>query len=107
MKILTSGSGCRHMISYRMQHTMRIRSYYINSPEEFDSRTTKRFRLSALCILLGSVVFAQPSPSPQTFCNPLNLSYRFMNDAIDAREAADPLVILFHFGCLERKTRNE
>jgi hypothetical protein len=35
------------------------------------------------------------SQSPQTFCNPLNLNYRFMVDAIDAREAADPVIVLF------------
>lgn len=38
---------------------------------------------------------AQPAADPQTFCNPLDLSYRFMSDQIDAREAADPVMILF------------
>ena len=38
---------------------------------------------------------AQPVKEPQTFCNPLNLNYRFMADAIDAREAADPVIVLF------------
>jgi len=40
-------------------------------------------------------VLAQPVMEPQTFCNPLNLSYRFMVDAVDAREAADPVIVLF------------
>jgi xylan 1,4-beta-xylosidase len=38
---------------------------------------------------------AQINSSPKTFCNPLNLSYRFMADAIDAREAADPVIVLY------------
>jgi hypothetical protein len=38
---------------------------------------------------------AQPAQSPKTFCNPMNLSYRFMSDAVDAREAADPVIVLF------------
>jgi xylan 1,4-beta-xylosidase len=42
--------------------------------------------------LLSSVVFAQ---LPQTYCNPLNLDYRFMSDVIDAREAADPVIVLY------------
>jgi xylan 1,4-beta-xylosidase len=45
--------------------------------------------------LLSSLILAQPSVSPTTFCNPLNLNYRFMADAVDAREAADPVVVLF------------
>jgi xylan 1,4-beta-xylosidase len=47
-------------------------------------------------ILLGGLLLASlPAKSQQTFCNPLNLNYRFMSDANDAREAADPVVILF------------
>ena len=49
-----------------------------------------------LCIILfSSVMVAQPAENPQTFCNPLNLNYRFMVDAVDAREAADPVIVLF------------
>lgn len=43
----------------------------------------------------GYFIMAQPASEPQTFCNPLNLNYRFMVDAIDAREAADPVIVLF------------
>jgi xylan 1,4-beta-xylosidase len=46
-------------------------------------------------MLLNSLTLAQPAQNPQTFCNPLNLNYRFMVDAVDAREAADPVVVLF------------
>jgi hypothetical protein len=46
-------------------------------------------------LLLSSLAMAQPTQNPQTFCNPLNLNYRFMIDAVDAREAADPVVVLF------------
>ncbi len=57
----------------------------------------KRFPiLGILSVLLCSHLQAQPSSSPKTYCNPMNLSYRFMADAIDAREAADPVVVLFH-----------
>ncbi|MBN1694139.1 family 43 glycosylhydrolase [candidate division WOR-3 bacterium] len=45
-----------------------------------------------LCFFL---LTALPAKSQQTFCNPLNLNYRFMSDAVDAREAADPVIILF------------
>jgi len=47
-------------------------------------------------ILLGGLLLAtQTAKAQQTFCNPLNLNYRFMSDAKDAREAADPVIILF------------
>jgi xylan 1,4-beta-xylosidase len=46
-------------------------------------------------LLVSVVIYAQPSQSPRTFCNPLNLSYRFMVDAVDAREAADPVIVVF------------
>lgn len=45
--------------------------------------------------LYGLFLISLPVKSQQTFCNPLNLNYRFMSDAIDAREAADPVIILF------------
>jgi len=48
-----------------------------------------------LMMLPGYYIAAQPATEPQTFCNPLNLNYRFMVDAIDAREAADPVIVLF------------
>jgi hypothetical protein len=46
-------------------------------------------------LLLNAPVTAQPAENPQTFCNPLNLNYRFMADAIDAREAADAVIVLY------------
>lgn len=58
-------------------------------------KTTKRFLILAFGLMGYSLIFAQPAQNPQTFCNPLNLSYRFMVDAVDAREAADPVIILF------------
>lgn len=51
--------------------------------------------LILILFLLNSFALAQPAEIPQTFCNPLNLDYRFMVDAIDAREAADPVMVLF------------
>jgi hypothetical protein len=56
---------------------------------------TQRHQLLLLCLLLSSLALAQPAENPQTFCNPLNLNYRFMADAVDAREAADPVMVLF------------
>ena len=34
--------------------------------------------------------------SPQTFCNPLDLPYRFQLDTPSRREAADPTIVRFH-----------
>ena len=48
-----------------------------------------------LILLQVESILAQPATEPQTFCNPLNLNYRFMVDAIDAREAADAVIVLF------------
>lgn len=45
--------------------------------------------------LLNMPIFAQPAQTPQTYCNPLNLNYRFMSDIVDAREAADPVIVLY------------
>jgi len=58
-------------------------------------KTIKGSRLLVLCLLIGSSVLGQPAENPQTFCNPLNLDYRFMIDAVDAREAADAVILLF------------
>lgn len=51
--------------------------------------------LLILMLFQFKTVFGQASSEPQTFCNPLNLNYRFMVDAVDAREAADPVIVLF------------
>lgn len=59
-------------------------------------KTQKQFFIILSCLLLSGIsVFAQPAENPQTYCNPMNLNYRFMIDAIDAREAADPVIVLF------------
>lgn len=49
-------------------------------------------------ILLFVIVPAcgQISKSPKTFCNPLNLEYRFSLTEKDVREAADPVIVLYH-----------
>jgi len=56
---------------------------------------TPRARILYFQLLCGLLLATQTAKAQQTFCNPLNLNYRFMSDAIDAREAADPVVILF------------
>ncbi|MFH1198188.1 MAG: family 43 glycosylhydrolase [bacterium] len=55
----------------------------------------KTISMLILLALSLSNIDAQQSDNPTTFCNPLNLSYRFMSDAVDAREAADPVIVLF------------
>ena len=39
---------------------------------------------------------ANPPEHPQTFCNPLDLPYRFQLDAPNRREAADPTLVRFN-----------
>ena len=46
-------------------------------------------------LILTDVPNAQIADPPNTFCNPLNLSYRFSYSAKDTREAADPVIVLF------------
>lgn len=58
-------------------------------------RKTIQFLVLIILIVLQNKSVLGQSESPQTFCNPLNLNYRFMVDAIDAREAADPVIVLF------------
>jgi hypothetical protein len=57
-------------------------------------RKTILFLLILAFFQAGSLL-AQSAKGPSTFCNPLNLNYRFMSDAVDAREAADPVIILY------------
>lgn len=57
-------------------------------------------RLTRLYSILFKIFFVpiflfNPAHAQQTFCNPLNLNYRFMNDAEQAREAADPVIVLY------------
>jgi hypothetical protein len=50
----------------------------------------------ALLLAVGATLrAAPPAEAPATFCNPLDLDYRFQPDAPCRREAADPLVVLW------------
>jgi hypothetical protein len=50
-------------------------------------------------LLAGVFCFgAAAADRPQTFCNPLDLPYRFQSDAPSRREAADPTLIRFNGG---------
>ncbi len=42
-----------------------------------------------------SVFFAFKAAGQQTFCNPINISYRFTPDKPSRRAAADPVIVLF------------
>ncbi|HPG41488.1 MAG TPA: family 43 glycosylhydrolase [bacterium] len=59
--------------------------------------TIKRNKITFLVLLAGFILALHISQagSAETFCNPLDLNYRFMSDAADAREAADPVIVLF------------
>jgi len=58
-------------------------------------RLIKNQLFVALIFVQTSSFLALPLQGQQTFCNPLNLNYRFMGDAVDAREAADAVIVLF------------
>jgi len=77
--ILTIGFGIAISFQYSIKNNIRM-------------PITRIVYFQLLCCLL---LFALPAKAQQTFCNPLNLNYRFMSDAKDAREAADPVIILF------------
>jgi xylan 1,4-beta-xylosidase len=48
------------------------------------------------CILAGATLFVPHyAKSQRTFCNPLNISYRFTPDKPSRRAAADPVIVLF------------
>ncbi|HWD90863.1 MAG TPA: family 43 glycosylhydrolase [Verrucomicrobiae bacterium] len=52
---------------------------------------------AALLATIGSVPLASPAAErPQTFCNPLDLPYRFQLDLPSRREAADPTLVRFN-----------
>lgn len=46
------------------------------------------------CFLIFGKVVAQ-SPELSSFCNPLNLNYRYQLDNVSRRESADPVVVMF------------
>jgi xylan 1,4-beta-xylosidase len=64
--------------------------------EDIMIRSLKGFGfIPALALVWAVSASGRTTFSAQTFCNPLNLSYRFSTDAVDAREAADPVMVLF------------
>jgi xylan 1,4-beta-xylosidase len=48
-----------------------------------------------LCVISILSIKGQTYTNPKTFCNPLNLEYRFSLTEKDVREAADPVIVLF------------
>lgn len=74
---------------------MNLKLYLTKFQEETTMQIKKTLQFLGLILLLLSKSVLGQTESPQTFCNPLNLNYRFMADAIDAREAADPVMVLF------------
>lgn len=46
--------------------------------------------------LATSAAWAQGTATPRTFCNPIDISYRFQLDQPSRREAADPVIVLYH-----------
>ena len=48
-----------------------------------------------LPLILGCLLVALKLPAQTTYCNPMNLSYRFRPDTPSRREAADPMIVLF------------
>ena len=69
--------------------------FLINQNDERSKPMNPKKLVFLLSLALPLSLFSQPADNPKTFCNPLNLNYRFMVDAIDAREAADPVMVLF------------
>ncbi len=55
----------------------------------------KRLLFYLLMLAVVADTVAQEKKVPTTFCNPINISYRFRPDAPSRREAADPMVVLF------------
>jgi xylan 1,4-beta-xylosidase len=55
----------------------------------------KKVFMVTLITGVANILSAQIMDPPTTYCNPLNLSYRFIDSVQDAREAADPVIVLF------------
>jgi xylan 1,4-beta-xylosidase len=53
------------------------------------------FALGIALLPLGTIR-AQVSPRPVTYCNPVDLDYRFALDEPSRREAADPTLVVYH-----------
>jgi len=51
-----------------------------------------------ICVILSLIILMPgAAKSQQTFCNPLNISYRFTLDKPLRRAAADPVIVLFKY----------
>ncbi len=63
----------------------------------FSNSSRSKFILCIICICLGriGVLAGSAAERSQTFCNPLNLDYRFQLDNPVRREAADPAIVFF------------
>ncbi|MBC7401449.1 MAG: family 43 glycosylhydrolase [Mucilaginibacter sp.] len=56
----------------------------------------KRYFFQVLICLFGCILLLPTTASSQqTFCNPINISYRFTPDKPSRRTAADPVIVLF------------
>jgi xylan 1,4-beta-xylosidase len=53
------------------------------------------FKFSITCSLGFILLLPTTARSQQTFCNPLNISYRFTLDKPSRRTAADPVIVLY------------
>ncbi|MFP5039912.1 family 43 glycosylhydrolase [Parasediminibacterium sp. JCM 36343] len=54
-----------------------------------------RVILLVICIATALQSKAQALKKPDTYCNPMDISYRFRPDTPSRREAADPTIVLF------------
>ena len=55
----------------------------------------KRILITAVLIINSFFIFPQKKEAMKTYCNPVNIDYRFMIDEPCRREAADPVIVLF------------
>lgn len=51
--------------------------------------------LASIGVISGAVFMAPAADRPETFCNPLDLDYRFCLDTPSRREAADPALVKY------------
>jgi hypothetical protein len=55
----------------------------------------KNFLIWPIIVIAAGVLSVRAEQRPATFCNPLDLDYRFQLDEPTRREAADPAVVFF------------
>jgi hypothetical protein len=68
-----------------------------DSPEKYTMNMKSLSHALVGCFLVCTAQSYSATPNrPQTFCNPLNLPYRFQLDAPSRREAADPTMVRFN-----------